>query len=87
MNNLIISSLVTLLFTLFSASAFSQTDMSFTWKGTVPPMKAKIEQPITIENTDLSKQLYNKTWIIEDLSQSGVHDNKYGIVKILTTNI
>ncbi|PSU87155.1 hypothetical protein [Photobacterium kishitanii] len=87
MSNLFISSLIALLFSLFSPFVFSSTDTSFTWHGVVPTIKSQIEKPITIKSNNIAKKLNNNTWLIEDISQREKHDNKYGIVKILTINI
>ncbi len=62
MSNLFISSLIALLFSLFSPFVFSSTDTaSFTWHGVVPTIKSQIEKPITIKSNNIAKKLNNNT--------------------------
>ncbi|KJF81557.1 hypothetical protein [Photobacterium angustum] len=71
---------------LFSCPVWSDTESSFSWKGTVPNISAQINIPISLGVDDIDSELRKKPWLKENKALSIKYSNNFGQVKIVEIN-
>lgn len=71
-----------------SAIASAESKSSFSWSGIVPLIPdSPITRPVEIKYEELEEKLAENPHLTIDTQKTGIFDNQYGKVMIITINI